>query len=209
MEDDPFPKMFCKRHVLALLVKNGVETRSLVTVTGRCLKGGQNDGEVVKYPSFEGRDEDNFPCLTRFICVFVCCWVSMQCCFRLQKKVGPVELRGAYGEELSGFSLLKSNAPFHFRHGGVVPNLEIAYETWGELNSSCSNAILLHTGLSATSHARSHEVCQVLCVAIFDAWFLGQQKSGVVGEFHWSWLCSRYREVFHHLLQHYRWLLWE
>lgn len=56
--------MFCRRQV-ALLVKKGVETRSLATVTGSCLKDGDNDMEVVKYPSFEGRDEDSFPCLTR------------------------------------------------------------------------------------------------------------------------------------------------
>lgn len=41
-------------------------------------------------------------------------------------------------------------------HGGVLPELYIAYETWGTLNSDKSNAILLHTGLSASSHARSH-----------------------------------------------------
>ncbi|KAJ6164511.1 hypothetical protein N7470_003183 [Penicillium chermesinum] len=32
---------------------------------------------------------------------------------------------------------------------------DIAYESWGELNSDKSNAILLHTGLSASSHAHS------------------------------------------------------
>lgn len=103
-----------------------------------------------------------------FVCVSLL--VSMQCCFRLQKNVGPIKLRGSYGEELSGYSLFKSDVSFQFRHGGIIPNLEIAYETWGELNSKHSNAILLHTGLSATSHARSHEVCQihqVLCMAIF------------------------------------------
>jgi pimeloyl-ACP methyl ester carboxylesterase len=32
---------------------------------------------------------------------------------------------------------------------------DIAYETWGTLNADKSNAILLHTGLSASSHAAS------------------------------------------------------
>jgi hypothetical protein len=32
---------------------------------------------------------------------------------------------------------------------------DIAYETWGSLNANKSNAILLHTGLSASSHAAS------------------------------------------------------
>ncbi|KAG9534138.1 homoserine acetyltransferase, partial [Aureobasidium melanogenum] len=39
--------------------------------------------------------------------------------------------------------------------GGVLPSFDIAYETWGTLNSDKSNAILLHTGLSASSHAKS------------------------------------------------------
>ncbi|KAL9112745.1 MAG: hypothetical protein Q9227_003048 [Pyrenula ochraceoflavens] len=39
--------------------------------------------------------------------------------------------------------------------GGFLPSFDIAYETWGTLNPSKSNAILVHTGLSASSHARS------------------------------------------------------
>lgn len=39
--------------------------------------------------------------------------------------------------------------------GGVLPEFDIAYETWGSLNADKSNAILLHTGLSASSHAKS------------------------------------------------------
>ncbi|KAK4073538.1 uncharacterized protein Triagg1_5364 [Trichoderma aggressivum f. europaeum] len=39
--------------------------------------------------------------------------------------------------------------------GGVLPSFNIAYESWGRLNADKSNAILLHTGLSASSHARS------------------------------------------------------
>ncbi len=42
--------------------------------------------------------------------------------------------------------------------GGAVEEMEIVYETWGELNEEKDNAILLHTGLSASSHAKSHEV---------------------------------------------------
>jgi len=41
--------------------------------------------------------------------------------------------------------------------GGVLREFDIAYETWGTLNPSKSNAILLHTGLSASSHAHSTE----------------------------------------------------
>ncbi|KAF1997110.1 homoserine O-acetyltransferas-like protein [Amniculicola lignicola CBS 123094] len=41
--------------------------------------------------------------------------------------------------------------------GGILPEFDIAYEAWGTLNDSRSNAILLHTGLSASSHAHSTE----------------------------------------------------
>lgn len=41
--------------------------------------------------------------------------------------------------------------------GGVLPEFNIAYENWGQLNEDKSNAILLHTGLSASSHAHSTE----------------------------------------------------
>ncbi|KAI9837761.1 MAG: hypothetical protein M1819_006695 [Sarea resinae] len=41
--------------------------------------------------------------------------------------------------------------------GGVLPEFDIAYETWGRLNRDKSNVILLHTGLSASSHAHSTE----------------------------------------------------
>lgn len=48
-----------------------------------------------------------------------------------------------------------SNTPLHLDWGGVLPSYTIAYETWGTLNADRSNAILLHTGLSASSHAHS------------------------------------------------------
>lgn len=41
--------------------------------------------------------------------------------------------------------------------GGVLPEFNIAYENWGQLNEDKTNAILLHTGLSASSHAHSTE----------------------------------------------------
>ncbi|KAJ5581318.1 hypothetical protein N7450_007619 [Penicillium hetheringtonii] len=48
-----------------------------------------------------------------------------------------------------------SEKPILLDWGGVLPEFDIAYESWGELNSDKSNAILLHTGLSASSHAHS------------------------------------------------------
>lgn len=42
--------------------------------------------------------------------------------------------------------------------GGVLPGFDIAYETWGTMNADKSNVILLHTGLSASSHAHSTDL---------------------------------------------------
>ncbi|KAJ1906985.1 homoserine O-acetyltransferase, partial [Tieghemiomyces parasiticus] len=47
--------------------------------------------------------------------------------------------------------------PFLCDYGGWLPQgFRLAYETWGTLNAGQTNAILIHTGLSANSHARSH-----------------------------------------------------
>lgn len=48
-----------------------------------------------------------------------------------------------------------SSEPLLLDWGGVLPSFDIAYEAWGTLNGSRTNAILLHTGLSASSHAHS------------------------------------------------------
>ena len=48
-----------------------------------------------------------------------------------------------------------STKPLLLEYGGVLPQFTMAYETWGTLNEDKSNAILLHTGLSASSHAHS------------------------------------------------------
>ena len=51
--------------------------------------------------------------------------------------------------------VFRSHEPLLLDWGGVLPSFELAYETWGALNPTKSNAILLHTGLSASSHARN------------------------------------------------------
>ncbi|CAG8534231.1 uncharacterized protein OCT59_003144 [Rhizophagus irregularis] len=63
----------------------------------------------------------------------------------------------AYDKIVSGYSLFHHNEPFLCDYGGVLPELGIAYETWGELNEKKDNAILIQTGLSGSSHAKSHE----------------------------------------------------
>lgn len=51
--------------------------------------------------------------------------------------------------------LARIPGPFPMRHGGVLPEVEIAYETWGTPSDSRDNAILIVTGLSPSAHARS------------------------------------------------------
>jgi len=46
---------------------------------------------------------------------------------------------------------------FSMRKGGILPEVSIAYETWGELNADKSNVVLLFTGLSPNAHAASNE----------------------------------------------------
>ncbi|HEV8266915.1 MAG TPA: homoserine O-acetyltransferase [Thermoanaerobaculia bacterium] len=46
-------------------------------------------------------------------------------------------------------------APFRFHRGGELPEITLAYETWGTLSPERDNAVLLTTGLSPGSHARS------------------------------------------------------
>lgn len=55
-----------------------------------------------------------------------------------------VKLSGDYG--MSSFVM---------RKGGYLPEVHVAYETWGELSSNHDNVVLLFTGLSPTAHACS------------------------------------------------------
>ncbi|KAJ1987391.1 homoserine O-acetyltransferase [Dimargaris cristalligena] len=55
-----------------------------------------------------------------------------------------------------GHRTFRYPSPFLCDYGGFLPEFQLAYETWGTLDAQASNAILIHTGLSANSHARSH-----------------------------------------------------
>jgi len=44
---------------------------------------------------------------------------------------------------------------FAMRNGGVLPQVDVAYETWGRLSPDRDNVVLLVTGLSPGAHARS------------------------------------------------------
>jgi homoserine O-acetyltransferase len=62
----------------------------------------------------------------------------------------------SYQRVVSGYQTFTSREPFACEWGGALPELTLAYETWGRLSPARDNALLLHTGLSASSHARSH-----------------------------------------------------
>jgi homoserine O-acetyltransferase len=48
--------------------------------------------------------------------------------------------------------------PLRMYRGGCLPRVNLAYETWGELNPARDNAILLFTGLSPSAHAASSQL---------------------------------------------------
>ncbi|KAI8902392.1 homoserine O-acetyltransferase [Globomyces pollinis-pini] len=60
-----------------------------------------------------------------------------------------------YENIVSGYSETILQKPFEFILGDSIPQVKIAYESWGELNDKKDNVILLHTGLSGSSHAKS------------------------------------------------------
>ncbi|RKP08514.1 Alpha/Beta hydrolase protein [Thamnocephalis sphaerospora] len=63
----------------------------------------------------------------------------------------------AYDRVVTGYETYQHQGEFCLDHGGKLRDFRLAYETWGKLSADRTNAILLHTGLSASSHARSHE----------------------------------------------------
>ena len=43
------------------------------------------------------------------------------------------------------------------RHGGTLPGVEVAYETYGTLNEDRSNAVLICHAISGDSHLARHD----------------------------------------------------
>lgn len=56
---------------------------------------------------------------------------------------------------MSARQTVRIPGPFAMRHGGVLPQVDVAYETWGALSPAKDNALLLVTGLSPGAHAAS------------------------------------------------------
>lgn len=53
----------------------------------------------------------------------------------------------------SSYKLYHDSAPLPLTYAHSLPSFELSYETWGSLSLAKDNAILLFTGLSASSHA--------------------------------------------------------
>jgi homoserine O-acetyltransferase len=104
-----------------------------------------NSREDVKSPNFSEATfkgmQSHFPCLTKLR--------------EKETSVSNTGLEGMYGEKLQGYKTFKHQKPFRMKFGGELPELQIAYEEWGELNEERNNTILIHTGLSGSSHAKS------------------------------------------------------
>eukprot|EP00931_Biecheleriopsis_adriatica_P088084 TRINITY_DN62471_c0_g1_i1.p1 TRINITY_DN62471_c0_g1~~TRINITY_DN62471_c0_g1_i1.p1 ORF type:complete len:532 (-),score=129.24 TRINITY_DN62471_c0_g1_i1:35-1561(-) len=75
---------------------------------------------------------------------------------RFAVKVAEKEPEYHTGGNMEGYHLYQKRSPWTFRNGRTIPELHIAYETWGHLNAKKDNAILLQCGMSASSHACSH-----------------------------------------------------
>ncbi len=86
--------------------------------------------------------------------------ISIYC--RAHSLEGP---EPTYHQVVSGYEIYKhQNGPFRLKYNNKSLNeFQIAYETWGKLNAKKNNAILIFTGLSASSHAKSHEVWDRIC----------------------------------------------
>ena len=56
------------------------------------------------------------------------------------------------------YRIYRHREPFPLIYADHLPSFDIAFETWGTLSPQKDNAILLHTGLSASSHAASNEL---------------------------------------------------
>ena len=87
--------------------------------------------------------------------------LSFPCLDAVESRSASLSRRSLSGPEPSyttGKHLrFHSQKPILLDWGGILPEFDIAYETWGTLNKAKDNAILLHTGLSASSHAHSTE----------------------------------------------------
>ncbi|XP_072177133.1 uncharacterized protein [Diadema setosum] len=137
----------CKFHQALLAGRTGRNCTPHRTICASSALGKSAETEVACPPQLDIPDyeaewrfkglETDFPCLSR------------------SPQAGP---EPEYHKIVSGYQTFHYQQPFALKYNdGVLPELSVAYETWGELNSDRSNVVLLFTGLSSSSHARSHE----------------------------------------------------
>ncbi|VEU19504.1 DEKNAAC100666 [Brettanomyces naardenensis] len=85
--------------------------------------------------------------------------MSFPCLEKLEKRSkklveeGPEPVYSKISDK--NVDMYHSGEPIFLDYGGFLPEFDIAYESWGTLNADRSNAVLIHTGLSASSHAHS------------------------------------------------------
>lgn len=76
---------------------------------------------------------------------------------RLTVPRGPLPVTGAWRPgDVPGnrqFLVAADDHPFALEGGGALSNITVAYETWGELDASASNAVLVCHALTGDSHA--------------------------------------------------------
>ncbi|EPS37917.1 hypothetical protein H072_8469 [Dactylellina haptotyla CBS 200.50] len=110
---------------------------------------GRQNGTATEPQSTSSNPQMSFPCLDA---------LETRTSNLLNKTTIPKQTSGS-GPEPSytsgGYQTFVSPNPLHLDWGGTLPTYFVAYETWGTLNPSKTNAILLQTGLSASSHAHS------------------------------------------------------
>ncbi|ORX52023.1 homoserine O-acetyltransferase, partial [Hesseltinella vesiculosa] len=84
--------------------------------------------------------------------------LSFPCIDKLESRTQALDSgpEPSYDKVVTGYEQFDYDQPFLLDHGGILPKFSIAYESWGTLNEAKDNCILIHTGLSASSHAKSH-----------------------------------------------------
>lgn len=66
-----------------------------------------------------------------------------------------IDIHSVSKQSHSARKLVKFDEAIQLKRGGILPGMDIAFETWGNLNERCDNAILVLTGLSPSAHAAS------------------------------------------------------
>lgn len=62
------------------------------------------------------------------------------------------------GQPLQHARVLTLDGPLELERGGRLPHVEVAYETYGELNAAKDNAVLICHALSGDSHVAMHDL---------------------------------------------------